>query len=61
MLDVGCSWGVLLCHLEPKPHFADIAISAADIVDTAIDKARYQRFLVGDLRGGYPELPSGAP
>lgn len=60
VLDIGCSWGVLLCHLEAKPHFANITISAADIVDTAVNKARYERFVVGDLRDGYPELPSDA-
>ncbi|MBV9551424.1 MAG: methyltransferase domain-containing protein [Alphaproteobacteria bacterium] len=60
VLDVGCAWGVLLRHLQGKPHFDDIEISATDIVDTAIGKERYERFVVGDLRGGYPELPSAA-
>jgi SAM-dependent methyltransferase len=60
VLDVGCAWGVLLRHLQARPHFGSIAISATDIVDTALWKEQYERFLVGDLRGGYPELPSAA-
>src|SRR5205807_9639650 len=29
LLDVGCGWGPLLRHLDTKPHFNNIAMSAA--------------------------------
>jgi SAM-dependent methyltransferase len=58
LLDVGCDWGVLLRHLEAKPHFDAIAISAADVVDKAsYNRDRYDRFVLGDLTEGYPEIP----
>src|SRR2546423_15642992 len=31
VLDVGCGWGPLLRHLDTKPHFDRIAISAAAV------------------------------
>src|SRR5882672_4586932 len=46
VLDVGCGWGVLLAHLRAKPHVDNIVISAADIVDTLVDKSQYERFLI---------------
>jgi len=59
LLDVGCAWGVLLRHLEAKPHSETLAISAADIVDGAFyNRERYERFILGDLTGGYPEIAS---
>ena len=59
LLDVGCDWGVLMRHLEAKPHFETIAISAADIVDKAsYRRDRYERFVLGDLIEGYPEIAS---
>ncbi|HEX3537051.1 MAG TPA: class I SAM-dependent methyltransferase [Stellaceae bacterium] len=61
LLDVGSAWGVLLCHLEAKPHCGAVAISAADVVDTAaFIRERYERFVLGDLTQGYPEIASEA-
>jgi 2-polyprenyl-3-methyl-5-hydroxy-6-metoxy-1,4-benzoquinol methylase len=60
VLDVGCGWGPLLRHLDTKPHFDHIAISAADVRDTALyRKDVYRDYVIGDLTGGYPEIPSG--
>jgi SAM-dependent methyltransferase len=60
VLDVGCGWGPLLRHLDTKPHFDNVAISAADVRDTALyRKDVYRDYVVGDLTGGYPEIPSG--
>ena len=36
LLDVGCGWGPLLRYLDTKPHFDNIAMSAADVSDTAL-------------------------
>jgi SAM-dependent methyltransferase len=59
LLDVGCGWGPLLCHLAGKPHFAGIDIAGADMIDMrAHGRDRYADFFVGDLRGGYPEIGS---
>ena len=59
VLDVGCGWGPLLRHLDTKPHFDNIEISAADVSDTALyRKDLYRDYVVGDLTGGYPEIPS---
>src|SRR5437588_6271082 len=59
LLDVGCGWGPLLRHLDTKPHFDNIAISAADVSDTALyRKDLYRDYFIGDLTGGYPEIPS---
>lgn len=59
LLDVGCAWGVLLRHLEAKPHTETLAITAADLTDTAFyHRERYDRFVLGDLAQGYPELAS---
>src|SRR5205085_7435213 len=59
LLDVGCGWGPLLRHLDTKPHFDNIAISAADVTDAALyRKDLYRDYVVGDLTGGYPEIPS---
>lgn len=61
LLDVGCAWGVLLRHLESKPHCDNLAISAADIVDTAsYHRERYDRFFLGDLTDGFPEIASAS-
>jgi SAM-dependent methyltransferase len=60
VLDVGCGWGPLLRHLDTKPHFDNIAISAADVRDTALyRKDVYRDYFIGDLTGGYPEISSG--
>lgn len=59
LLDVGCGWGPLLRYLDTKPHFDRIRISAADVVDAALyRKDAYQEYVIGDLTGGYPEIPS---
>src|SRR5438045_5182759 len=60
LLDVGCGWGPLLRHLDTKPYFDNIEISAADVSDTALyRKEIYREYVIGDLTGGYPEIPSG--
>src|SRR5947208_12000150 len=59
LLDVGCGWGPLLRHLDTKPHFDNIEISAADVTDAALyRKDLYRDYVIGDLTGGYPEIPS---
>jgi SAM-dependent methyltransferase len=59
LLDVGCGWGPLLRHLDTKPHFDNIAMSAADVSDTALyRKDLYREYFIGDLTRGYPEIPS---
>jgi SAM-dependent methyltransferase len=59
VLDVGCGWGVLLHHLEAQPHFPNIAMSAADLTDTATYKTEFYRdYFIGDLTGGYPGIGS---
>src|SRR5712671_4228494 len=59
LLDVGCGWGPLLRHLDAKPYFDNIAISAADVSDAALYRRdHYCDYFVGDLTGGYPEIAS---
>src|SRR5438105_9066090 len=54
LLDVGCGWGPLLRHLDTKPYFDNIEISAADVSDTALyRKEIYREYVIGDLTGGY--------
>ena len=61
LLDVGCDWGVLMRHLEAKPNFDALALTAADIVDKAhYKRERYERFVLGDLARGYPEIASNS-
>jgi len=38
LLDVGCGWGPLLRHLDTKPHFDKLEMSAADVGDTALSR-----------------------
>src|SRR5258708_38817570 len=60
LLDVGCGWGPLLRHLDTKPHFDNIVMSAADVTDAALyRKDHYRDYFVGDLTQGYPEIASG--
>lgn len=60
LLDVGCGWGPLLRYLDTRPHFENLRISAADMRDTALyRKELYEGYFIGDLIGGYPEIPSG--
>jgi SAM-dependent methyltransferase len=59
VLDVGCGWGPVLCHLKERPHFASIELSGADLRDTRMHSQElYGAFFVGDLAAGYPEIPS---
>src|SRR5258708_21026470 len=59
LLDVGGGWGPLLRHLDTKPYFDNIEISAADVADAALyRKDLYRDYVIGDLTGGYPEIPS---
>ena len=61
VLDVGCGSGLFLRHLEAKPHFDEMAISATDLLyrDT-YGRELYRNFFLADLRDGYPEIPSHA-
>ena len=59
LLDIGCGWGPLLRYLDSKPNFDRLRISGADLVDAALyRKDAYEDYVVGDLSGGYPEIPS---
>ena len=59
LLDVGCDWGVLLRYLDTRQDFDNLAITAADVVDKAVyRRERYERFVLGDVSEGYPELAS---
>jgi SAM-dependent methyltransferase len=59
VIDVGCGWGVLLHYLDTKPHFDSVALSGADLTDTALYKKElYREFFTGDLAGGYPQIGS---
>jgi ubiquinone/menaquinone biosynthesis C-methylase UbiE len=60
VLDVGCGVGTLLRHLEAKPCFNNMAISATDL---SVNRWLYKKellteFFAGDLLHGYPEIPS---
>jgi acetoin utilization deacetylase AcuC-like enzyme len=58
VLNVGCVSGLPLRHLEAKPHFNNIAISATDLRDQHPYKRHvYQTFILGDLTDGYPDIP----
>ncbi|HXP72807.1 MAG TPA: methyltransferase domain-containing protein [Stellaceae bacterium] len=61
VLDAGCGSGLFLRHLEAKPHFDKLVISATDLLyrDT-YRRGLYQDFFLGDLMDGYPEIPSNA-
>ena len=59
LLDVGCGWGPLLCHLKERPEFAAIELSGADVTDMRMhSRELYRTFFIGDLAAGYPEIPS---
>jgi SAM-dependent methyltransferase len=59
VLDVGCGWGPLLCHLKERPHFGNIALSGADLRDTRMHSQElYRAFFVGDLAAGCLEVVS---
>jgi hypothetical protein len=52
--------GASYCGTQAKPHFENVDLSATDIVDTVVDRGRYRAFFLGDLTGGYPEIPSAS-
>lgn len=61
VLDVGCSQGRVLRHLEAKPHFANMVVSGADLSEEWIYKRNlYREFFIGDLMQGYPQILSNA-
>lgn len=61
VLDVGCGSGTLLRHLEYKPHFDNMLLSATELRKLEVYKRHvYQQFFIGDLLKGYPEIPSDA-
>lgn len=61
VLDVGCGSGLLLRHLEAKPNFGRLEISATDSQENQLwKKFLYREFFLGDLTGGYPQIASGA-
>ena len=50
----------MLRHLEAKPHFAALTVSGTDRNPPLYryKPELYREFVVGDLTGGYPEIPS---
>ncbi len=61
VLDVGCSSGLALRHLEGKPHFGNLVLSGADLKEESVYKRNlYREFFTGDLMQGYPQIPSNA-
>ena len=61
VLDVGCSTGLALRHLEAKPHFGNLAVSAADLKEQNLYKRHlYREFFTGDLMHGFPQIPPDA-
>lgn len=61
LLDVGCSSGVVLRHLEGKSHFDRLVISGADLKEVTIYKRNlYKDLFVGDLTQGYPQIPANS-
>ncbi len=61
VLDVGCSRGPALRHLEAKPHFENLIISGTDLKEVQVYKRDlYRDFFTGDLMQGYPQIPSNS-
>jgi len=62
VLDVACGPGLLLRHLEARPHFAAMTISGTDLTQHPVLYRRdlYREFFAGDVMQGYPEIPSGS-
>jgi SAM-dependent methyltransferase len=61
LLIVGCGVGTELRHLAAKPHFDKLVISGANYsAEECYRRDIYRDFFVGDLMGGYPEIPSNA-
>ncbi|MBV8472831.1 MAG: class I SAM-dependent methyltransferase [Hyphomicrobiales bacterium] len=61
IIDVGCTSGILLRHLEPRPHFDNIEIAATDIKREPLYRPeRYVSYVMDDLMAGNPNTPSDA-
>lgn len=60
VLDIGCGTGVLLRHLEHKEHLDRMAISGADLNRDVYRRDLYRDLYLGDLRAGYPQIPSNS-
>ena len=60
VLEIGCSGGSLLRHLEARPEFAHVALSGTNLDTRDIHRPEsYRELLIGDLMLGYPQIPSG--
>lgn len=56
---MGCGWGVLLRHLQFKPHFEHLVVSAAERLEARIYiRESYREIFFGNLLDGYPQIPS---
>jgi SAM-dependent methyltransferase len=60
VLDIGCGTGVLLRHLEHKENFDRMVISGADLNKDVYRGDLYHELYLGDLRAGYPQIPSNS-
>jgi 2-polyprenyl-3-methyl-5-hydroxy-6-metoxy-1,4-benzoquinol methylase len=61
IIDVGCTSGILLRHLEPRPNFDNIEICATDIKREPLYRPeRYASYVMDDLMAGNPATPSNA-
>lgn len=61
VLEIGCSGGSLLRHLEVRPHAARILLSGTNVdAEEIYRRERYRDLFVGDLMRGYPQIPSGS-
>jgi SAM-dependent methyltransferase len=61
VLDVGCGTGSLLRHLEVRPHFASMVISATNFYEATTYKPEiYHQYITCDLTKPCPTLSSGA-
>jgi len=62
VIDVGLTQGILLRHLEPRPHFANIDMFATDyrLQPPIYRQDRYVAVTVDDLMEGNPNSPSDA-
>lgn len=59
VLDVGCGTGTLLRHLEVKPYFADMVVSATNFYEkTTYKPEAYHEYFVCDLTRPCPALTS---
>ena len=61
VIDVGCSGGTLLRHLEPRPHFDAVEFHGTDVEPHEIYRPeRYASYIIDDLMDGNPRTPSDA-